>query len=42
MKVIGEKLSNQELLMVKGGCDIDCYCESVWHLICGDEMNTAY
>lgn len=39
MKIIGEKLSNRELLMVKGGCDIDCYCESVWLLLCDDISN---
>lgn len=35
MRIIGEKLSNKELLMVKGGCDIDCYCGSLWLIICG-------
>lgn len=29
MKIIGEKLSSQELLTVKGGCDVNCYCFSL-------------
>lgn len=36
MKILGEKLSNKELLMVKGGCDVDCYCGSLWTIIFGD------
>lgn len=41
MKIIGEKLSSKELLMVKGGCDIKCYCDSLETIIYGDNPQSA-